>query len=174
MQDSGSCPSAGWGCSTWILIMAHHQNGALSMEYLYTSGDGRKPDGHLVVSLKSFLVTSGELRWYTNTITIPTVGYDPTPIGPPPPHTHYPPHLQSHMHRGRCNYFLRDRGKCHQDSPKSLSILSPLFFHFHDLLYQLSLLSRLSPAISLQSISLERERERLSVSEGATEEQHSS
>lgn len=34
------------------------------------------------------------------------------------------------------------------------------FLHFHNSLCQLSLLSRLSPAISLQPISLERERQR--------------
>lgn len=74
------------------------------------------------------------------------------------------PHcLQSHMQRGRSNYFHRDRGKCHQDSQKAFAFCHLrffFFFHFHDSLYQLSLVSRLSPAISLQSISPERERQR--------------
>lgn len=60
---------------------------------------------------------------------------------------------------GRCNYFRRDRAKCHQDFSKSHRVTSralPFFSPSHQLPLSINSARRLSSAISLQTISPRR------------------
>lgn len=118
----------------------------------------------VVVCLKCSLFAEGDIRGYTYTITTPTVN---TTI---PLATFNTSNLI--CTKADAIIFTAIEGNVIRTLQKSPHIF---FFHFHDSLYQLSLLSRLSPAISLQSISLGREsetEESLPVSEGAADEQH--
>lgn len=125
---------------------------------------------NLVVCLKCLLFTEGDFQGYIYTITTPYIQH------------HYPPATLNASNlictEADAIIFTEIEGnviRTLQKPPHSVTFSS--FFHFHDSLYQLRLLSRLSPAISLQSISLERgseTEESFSFREGAADEQHAS